>query len=137
MRLVGPTSGGAACPGDKRLREEGGNLFPKGRDAEIALVYEANLVKGAGCAPRTVQNSCLFDLHAYEIKRFMMRPRPMDARHSSRFRATFTSFAEREIQEMIHTIIMPDLGQTSAEGKILRWLKNPGEKIQLVLKLFF
>ena len=30
---------------------------------------------------------------------------------------------------MVHTIIMPDLGQTTAEGKILRWLKNPGEKV--------
>jgi pyruvate dehydrogenase E1 component alpha subunit len=30
---------------------------------------------------------------------------------------------------MIHTIVMPDLGQTTAEGKILRWLKGPGEKI--------
>jgi pyruvate/2-oxoglutarate dehydrogenase complex dihydrolipoamide acyltransferase (E2) component len=30
---------------------------------------------------------------------------------------------------MIHTIIMPDLGQTTAEGKILRWLKDPGEKV--------
>ncbi len=30
---------------------------------------------------------------------------------------------------MTHTIIMPDLGQTTAEGKILRWLKKPGEKV--------
>lgn len=30
---------------------------------------------------------------------------------------------------MKHTIVMPDLGQTTAEGKIVRWLKNPGEKI--------
>ena len=30
---------------------------------------------------------------------------------------------------MIHTIVMPDLGQTTAEGKILRWLKHPGEKV--------
>ena len=30
---------------------------------------------------------------------------------------------------MIHTIVMPDLGQTTAEGKILRWLKSPGEKV--------
>src|SRR5271157_861411 len=30
---------------------------------------------------------------------------------------------------MMHTIVMPDLGQTTAEGKILRWLKNPGESI--------
>jgi pyruvate dehydrogenase E2 component (dihydrolipoamide acetyltransferase) len=30
---------------------------------------------------------------------------------------------------MMHTIVMPDLGQTTAEGKILRWLKNPGERV--------
>jgi pyruvate dehydrogenase E1 component alpha subunit len=30
---------------------------------------------------------------------------------------------------MMHTIVMPDLGQTTAEGKILRWLKKPGEKV--------
>lgn len=30
---------------------------------------------------------------------------------------------------MLHTIVMPDLGQTTAEGKILRWLKTPGERI--------
>lgn len=30
---------------------------------------------------------------------------------------------------MTHTIIMPDLGQTTAEGKVLRWLKKPGEKV--------
>ncbi len=30
---------------------------------------------------------------------------------------------------MTHTIVMPDLGQTTAEGKVLRWLKNPGEKV--------
>src|SRR5208282_4511951 len=30
---------------------------------------------------------------------------------------------------MMHTIVMPDLGQTTAEGKILKWLKNPGEKV--------
>jgi len=30
---------------------------------------------------------------------------------------------------MIHTIVMPDLGQTTAEGKILRWLKSLGEKV--------
>jgi pyruvate dehydrogenase E2 component (dihydrolipoamide acetyltransferase) len=39
------------------------------------------------------------------------------------------SIAERKSAEMIHTIVMPDLGQTTAEGKILRWLKNPGQKI--------
>jgi pyruvate dehydrogenase E2 component (dihydrolipoamide acetyltransferase) len=30
---------------------------------------------------------------------------------------------------MVHKIVMPDLGQTTAEGRILRWLKNPGEKV--------
>ncbi len=30
---------------------------------------------------------------------------------------------------MKHRIIMPDLGQTAAEGKIMRWLKKPGDQI--------
>ncbi len=30
---------------------------------------------------------------------------------------------------MVHTITMPDLGQTVSEGKILKWLKKPGDKI--------
>jgi pyruvate dehydrogenase E2 component (dihydrolipoamide acetyltransferase) len=30
---------------------------------------------------------------------------------------------------MVHNIIMPDLGQTVAEGKILRWLKKPGDAV--------
>ena len=30
---------------------------------------------------------------------------------------------------MTHTIMMPDLGQTTSEGKILRWLKKPGDKV--------
>ena len=30
---------------------------------------------------------------------------------------------------MTHNIIMPDLGQTVAEGKIVRWLKRPGDKV--------
>ena len=30
---------------------------------------------------------------------------------------------------MVHTITMPDLGQTVSEGKILRWLKKPGDKV--------
>jgi pyruvate/2-oxoglutarate dehydrogenase complex dihydrolipoamide acyltransferase (E2) component len=30
---------------------------------------------------------------------------------------------------MTHTIVMPDLGQTTTEGKILKWLKQPGEMI--------
>src|SRR5579859_5235232 len=30
---------------------------------------------------------------------------------------------------MTHSIIMPDLGQTVAEGKILRWLKQPGDPV--------
>jgi pyruvate/2-oxoglutarate dehydrogenase complex dihydrolipoamide acyltransferase (E2) component len=30
---------------------------------------------------------------------------------------------------MVHNIVMPDLGQTVAEGKILRWLKRPGDAV--------
>src|SRR5215831_7234812 len=30
---------------------------------------------------------------------------------------------------MVHNIIMPDLGQTVAEGKILHWLKRPGDAV--------
>lgn len=30
---------------------------------------------------------------------------------------------------MTHPVIMPDLGQTVAEGKIVRWLKKPGERV--------
>jgi pyruvate dehydrogenase E1 component alpha subunit len=30
---------------------------------------------------------------------------------------------------MVHTITMPDLGQTVSEGKILKWLKKPGDKV--------
>jgi pyruvate dehydrogenase E2 component (dihydrolipoamide acetyltransferase) len=30
---------------------------------------------------------------------------------------------------MIHNIVMPDLGQTTSEGKILRWLKKPGDRM--------
>ena len=30
---------------------------------------------------------------------------------------------------MTYTIIMPDLGQTTSEGKILKWLKQPGDKV--------
>jgi pyruvate/2-oxoglutarate dehydrogenase complex dihydrolipoamide acyltransferase (E2) component len=30
---------------------------------------------------------------------------------------------------MTHVIAMPDLGQTTTEGKILKWLKQPGEMI--------
>lgn len=30
---------------------------------------------------------------------------------------------------MRHDIIMPDLGQTAAEGKIVRWLKKPGDPV--------
>ncbi len=39
---------------------------------------------------------------------------------------------------MKHHIIMPDLGQTAAEGKIVRWLKRPGEQIvkgELILEV--
>jgi pyruvate dehydrogenase E2 component (dihydrolipoamide acetyltransferase) len=32
---------------------------------------------------------------------------------------------------MRHIIIMPDLGQTSSEAKIVSWLKKPGEKLAL------
>jgi pyruvate dehydrogenase E2 component (dihydrolipoamide acetyltransferase) len=31
---------------------------------------------------------------------------------------------------MMHKLIMPDLGQTVAEGRIVRWLRKPGERIQ-------
>ncbi len=31
---------------------------------------------------------------------------------------------------MMHRVIMPDLGQTVAEGRIVKWLKKPGEKIE-------
>ncbi len=31
---------------------------------------------------------------------------------------------------MTHTIIMPDLGQTTGEAKLLRWLKKPGDRVQ-------
>jgi acetoin:2,6-dichlorophenolindophenol oxidoreductase subunit alpha len=30
---------------------------------------------------------------------------------------------------MVHIITMPDLGQTVSEGKILRWLKKPGDRV--------
>lgn len=30
---------------------------------------------------------------------------------------------------MTHTIIMPDLGQTTSEGTVLKWLKKPGDKV--------
>ncbi|HUY13787.1 MAG TPA: dihydrolipoamide acetyltransferase family protein [Terriglobia bacterium] len=30
---------------------------------------------------------------------------------------------------MTHSVIMPDLGQTTAEGRIVRWLKKPGDKV--------
>lgn len=30
---------------------------------------------------------------------------------------------------MKHTIILPDLGQTTNEAKVLRWLKKPGERV--------
>ena len=32
---------------------------------------------------------------------------------------------------MIHSVIMPDLGQTAAEGKIVRWLKKPGDSVSM------
>jgi pyruvate dehydrogenase E2 component (dihydrolipoamide acetyltransferase) len=34
-----------------------------------------------------------------------------------------------EMTFMVHNVIMPDLGQTVAEGKILRWLKRPGDAV--------
>src|SRR5215471_18293887 len=30
---------------------------------------------------------------------------------------------------MKHTIIMPDLGQTTSEAKVVRWLKDLGDKV--------
>ena len=30
---------------------------------------------------------------------------------------------------MKHTIILPDLGQTTNEAKVLRWLKKPGDRV--------
>ena len=32
---------------------------------------------------------------------------------------------------MRHVIIMPDLGQTTSEAKIVSWLKKPGEKLAM------
>ena len=32
---------------------------------------------------------------------------------------------------MKHVIIMPDLGQTTSEAKIVSWLKNPGDKLAM------
>src|SRR5262245_8749295 len=32
---------------------------------------------------------------------------------------------------MKHVIIMPDLGQTSSEAKIVSWLKKPGDKLTM------
>src|SRR5262245_59333637 len=32
---------------------------------------------------------------------------------------------------MQHIIVMPDLGQTSSEAKIVSWLKKPGEKLSM------
>src|SRR5207245_9007079 len=37
---------------------------------------------------------------------------------------------------MTHKVIMPDLGQTVSEGKIVRWLKKPGDKIEKGESLF-
>jgi len=31
---------------------------------------------------------------------------------------------------MMHKVIMPDFGQTVAEGRIVRWLRKPGDRIQ-------
>src|SRR5262245_63098704 len=32
---------------------------------------------------------------------------------------------------MKHIIIMPDLGQTSSEAKIISWLKQPGDRLAM------
>ena len=32
---------------------------------------------------------------------------------------------------MKHVIIMPDLGQTTSEAKIVSWLKAPGDKLAM------
>ena|SRR2546426_4026287 len=32
---------------------------------------------------------------------------------------------------MKHTIILPDLGQTTSEAKVVKWLKKPGEKVSM------
>jgi pyruvate/2-oxoglutarate dehydrogenase complex dihydrolipoamide acyltransferase (E2) component len=31
-----------------------------------------------------------------------------------------------EVTEMMHEIILPDLGQTTSEGKVLKWRKQVG-----------
>ena len=30
---------------------------------------------------------------------------------------------------MVHEIILPDLGQTTSEGKVLKWRKKPGDYV--------
>jgi pyruvate/2-oxoglutarate dehydrogenase complex dihydrolipoamide acyltransferase (E2) component len=30
---------------------------------------------------------------------------------------------------MRHVILLPDLGQTTSEAKVLQWWKQPGEKV--------
>jgi len=37
---------------------------------------------------------------------------------------------------MTHSVIMPDLGQTVSEGKVLRWLKKPGDTVKKGEPLF-
>ncbi|PYV29807.1 MAG: hypothetical protein DMG09_28930, partial [Acidobacteria bacterium] len=32
---------------------------------------------------------------------------------------------------MKHVIILPDLGQTTSEGRIVSWLKNSGDKVAM------
>ena len=35
---------------------------------------------------------------------------------------------------MTHNVIMPDLGQTVSEGKVLRWLKKPGDTVKIIVR---
>jgi pyruvate/2-oxoglutarate dehydrogenase complex dihydrolipoamide acyltransferase (E2) component len=37
---------------------------------------------------------------------------------------------------MAHTIIMPQLGETVAEGKILEWFKAVGDEVKIGDRLF-
>ena len=34
-----------------------------------------------------------------------------------------------EVTEMMHEIILPDLGQTTSEGKVLKWRKQLGDYV--------
>src|SRR5690349_9900067 len=46
----------------------------------------------------------------------------------SRLAGAESAFRKRIIS-VTHQVIMPDVGQTTEEVKILRWLKQPGEKV--------